>query len=148
MKEKTKGRIEKLAILLVLLIFVAFVAWVVNLGMNSSIDGSEVKSISASEAAKLSDAATEKRLTNILTNSGFDVKSVEVSGSVAHFDIYDVGMLPDYQKKQIMITLAKLAHQERRGSGGTNVYLYDEFGVKIASARYSLYDDVRDVKLY
>lgn len=148
MKEKTKGRIEKLAILAVLLIFVVFVAWVVNLGMNSSTDESEVKSISASETAKLSDDATEKRLINTLTNSGFDVKSVEVSGGVVYFDIYDVGMLPDYQQKQLIVTLAKLAHQERRGSGGTNVYLYDEFGVKIASARYSLYDDVRDVKLY
>ena len=147
MKEKTKGRIEKLAILLVLLIFVAFVAWVVNLGMNSSIDGSEVKSISASEAAKLSDAATEKRLTNILTNSGFDVKSVEVSGSVAHFDIYDVGMLPDYQKKQIMITLAKLAHQQTR-ENVLNAYLYDEYGIKVASAKYLFYSGEWNVKLY
>lgn len=147
MKEKTKGRIEKLAILAVLLIFVVFVAWVVNLGMNSSTDGSEVKSISASEAAKLSDAATEKRLTNILTDYGFDVKKIEVSGTRVYFDIYDVGMLPDYQKKQLMITLAKLAHQETR-ENVLNAYLYDEYGVKVAYAKYSFYSGEWNVESY
>ena len=144
-KEKTKGRIEKLAILAVLLIFVIFVAWVVNLGMNSSTDISTTTQVSTA----LTDSELELKLEEILTDYGFKVKKIEASGGVVWFDIYNVGALPDYKQKQLIVTLAKLAHRERRGSGGTNVILYDEYGIKIASARHHSIDDfVKDVKLY
>lgn len=101
------------------------------------------------KALGLTDDAIEKELENTLTTSGFDVKKVEVSGGVVWFDIYEVGSWPDYQKKQLIVILAQLAHQERKGSGGTNVYLYDEYGVKIASARYHSIDNtVVKVELY
>lgn len=150
MKEKTKNRIEKLVIVAVLLLFVAFVAWVVNLGMvNSTDDLINEPRPNSQRIIQLSDDAVEKRLVNTLTDCGIKVKKVEVSGGVVWIDLYHIGSWPDYQKKQLIITLTKLAHQERKGSGGTNVYLYDEYGVKIASARHHSIDNVvKDVKLY
>ena len=136
MKENTKRKIPKLAILVVLLIVVVSVAWAVNSGLNGSID-------------ETSDVAIEERLTNTLAESGFDVKSVEVSGRVAHIYLYDVGTLPDYRKKQIITILTDLAHHEISKSGGTVVYLHDEFDVQVASARYDSTDDsIKDVELY
>lgn len=148
-EKKKEGTIEKLAIIAVVLGFIIFVAFVVNLGLNTFTNELEIKSISAPETAKLSDDTIEKKLTNTLTNCGFDVKKVEVSAGVVWFDIYNVGSWPDYQKKQLIVTLAQLAHQERKGSGGTNVHLYDEYGVKIASARHHSIDNtVINIKLY
>lgn len=142
-EQKNEGKLEKLAIIAVLLCFVVFVAWIVNLGMNQE------PVVIVKEEVKLSDDEIEKRLKNILTKSGFDVKKVEVSAGVVWFDIYNVGSCPDYQKKQLIVTLAQLAHQERKGSGGTNVLLYDEYGVKIATARHHSIDNtVIKIQLY
>lgn len=150
MKEKTINRTERLVIVVVLLLFVAFVAWIASLGMvNSTDDPINEPRPNSQRIIQLSDDAVEKRLVNILTDCGIKVKKVEVSGGVVWIDLYHIGSWPDYQKKQLIVTLTELAHQERKGSGGTNVYLYDEYGVKIASARHHSIDNtVKDVKLY
>lgn len=106
------------------------------------------QSIPTPTPTQLTDDVVEQKISDVLTRNGFNVKKIEVSGGTVWIDIYDIGAWPDYQKKQLVITLAKLSHQERSGSGGTVVRLYDEYGVKIASARYSLYGDVRNVELY
>ena len=86
-------------------------------------------------------------LMDILTTAGLKDFRIVVTDYEVQFYINGIAALPDYQKKQLITVLIKTVTSVR-SDGIASTIIYDEYGIKVISARLSLWaDNGIDIKI-
>ncbi|MCK5013808.1 MAG: hypothetical protein KAS66_08300 [Candidatus Omnitrophica bacterium] len=76
---------------------------------------------------------------NTFTEAGFNIRGLSVEDGLVYINVYGVGEYTEHEKKQAITVMTENIHLTRMNSGETDptiVYLRDEYGIDVASARY------------